>query len=45
MGEDFQGWVHQGEGFPRWIRMGLEGTLAVTVDQVAMTIFSLGLEV
>jgi hypothetical protein len=45
MEEGFRGWVHQEGGFPRWIRMGLEGTLAGTVDQVVMTTLSLGLEV
>ena len=42
--EGFQGWGHQGGGFLRWIRMDLEGTLAVMVDQVVATTLSLGLE-
>jgi len=44
VGEGFRGWALQEGGSLRWIRMDLEGTLAVLADQVATTILSLGLE-
>jgi len=45
VGEGFRGWDRQEGGFPRWIHMGPEGTLAVRVDQAVTTTLSLGLEV
>lgn len=45
VGQGFRGWDRQEGGSPRWIRMDLEGTLAVTVDQVVTRTLSLGLEV
>ena len=45
VGEGFRGWVHQEGGSLRWIRMDLEETLAVRVDQAVTRTSSLGLEV